>query len=99
MRERGRYQLQLMKTRSSSGVGQKIDLEFNIDTLRITDPGEDGQTEPDVTSRAGTILNNLQRTTSIINNNDPTVGSSIKKNVVVETSKLRQLLNNLEESV
>jgi archaellum biogenesis ATPase FlaH len=99
MRERGRYQLQLMKTRSSSGVGQKIDLEFNIDTLRITDPGEDGQTEPDITSRAGTILNNLQRTTSIINNNDPTVGSSIKKNVVVETSKLRQLLNNLEESV
>ena len=37
MRERGRYQIQLMKTRSSSGVGQKIDLEFNIDSLRITD--------------------------------------------------------------
>lgn len=37
MRERGRYQLQLMKTRSSSGVGQKVDLDFNIETLRITD--------------------------------------------------------------
>jgi replicative DNA helicase len=43
MRERGRYQLQLMKTRSSSGVGQKVDLEFNVDTLRITDLGEDAQ--------------------------------------------------------
>ena len=30
MRERGRYQIQLMKTRSSSGVGQKVDLEFNL---------------------------------------------------------------------
>ena len=37
MRERGQYQLQLMKTRSSSGVGQKIELAFNVETLRITD--------------------------------------------------------------
>ena len=43
MRERGRYQIQLMKTRSSSGVGQKIDLDFNIETLRITDPCEEDQ--------------------------------------------------------
>jgi len=43
MRERGQYQIQLMKTRSSSGVGTKIELEFNVETLRITDPGEDGQ--------------------------------------------------------
>jgi len=41
MRERGQYQIQLMKTRSSSGVGQKIELEFNVETLRITDPGTD----------------------------------------------------------
>jgi len=40
MREHGRYQLQLMKTRSSSGVGQKVELAFDIDTLRITDTGE-----------------------------------------------------------
>src|SRR6056300_683448 len=43
MRERGRYQIQLMKTRSSSGVGMKIDLEFNVETLRITDLGEEAQ--------------------------------------------------------
>jgi len=35
MRETGRYQLQLMKTRSSSGVGQKIDLTFDIESLRM----------------------------------------------------------------
>lgn len=42
MRERGRYQIQFMKTRSSSGVGQKVDLEFNVDTLRISDLGDEG---------------------------------------------------------
>jgi len=41
MKERGRYQIQFMKTRSSSGVGQKVDLEFNMDTLRISDLGEE----------------------------------------------------------
>ena len=35
MKERGRYQIQFMKTRSSSGVGQKVDLEFDVDSLRI----------------------------------------------------------------
>ena len=39
MRERGQYQIQLMKTRSSSGVGQKVELAFDVETLRITDPG------------------------------------------------------------
>jgi len=41
MKERGKYQIQFMKTRSSSGVGQKVDLDFNVDTLRITDAGDD----------------------------------------------------------
>lgn len=41
MRERGRVQIQFMKTRSSSGVGQKVDLHFNIDSLRIRDLEED----------------------------------------------------------
>lgn len=41
MRERGKYQIQCMKSRSSTGVGMKVDLEYNIETMRITDPGED----------------------------------------------------------
>jgi hypothetical protein len=45
MKERGKYQIQCMKSRSSTGVGQKIDLEYNIETMRITDEGgEDGDT-------------------------------------------------------
>jgi KaiC/GvpD/RAD55 family RecA-like ATPase len=42
MKERGKYQIQCMKSRSSTGVGQKIDLEYNIETMRITDEGGDG---------------------------------------------------------
>jgi len=42
MRERGQYQIQCMKSRSSTGVGQKIDLDYNIETMRITDSGSDG---------------------------------------------------------
>jgi replicative DNA helicase len=41
MKERGRYQIQFMKTRSSSGVGQKVDLEFDVDSLRIKDLDEE----------------------------------------------------------
>ena len=52
MRERGQYQLQLMKTRSSSGVGQKIELQFNVETLRITD---DGGGEDDTSYRPQTV--------------------------------------------
>ena len=50
MRERGRVQIQFMKTRSSSGVGQKLDLKFNIDSLRIEDLDEDEQEDNSTTS-------------------------------------------------
>ena len=46
MREHGRYQLQLLKTRSSAGVGQKVDLAFDIDTLRIVDTDDDDDGTP-----------------------------------------------------
>ena len=45
MRERGRVQIQFMKTRSSSGVGSKLDLGYDMNTLRITDLDEDEQGE------------------------------------------------------
>ena len=97
MRERGKYQIQLMKTRSSSGVGMKIDLDFDIDTLRITDPGEEGQSD-ETTSRSSSILNNLQRN-SVISDN-PTEGASVRVSAAqVESSKLRQLLNNIPSDI
>jgi len=63
MKERGRYQIQFMKTRSSSGVGQKVELEFNVDTLRIMDLGEDDDTAPGTQSaQREDFLNRIKRT-------------------------------------
>lgn len=96
MRERGRYQIQLMKTRSSSGVGQKIDLEFNIDSLRITDCQEDEGYGNASTQSAGSMIINSIKQRSIVE--DPTSGTAFGKvNAGIQSSKLRSLLNNLPE--
>ena len=63
MRERGRYQIQFMKTRSSSGVGSKVDLKFNPDTLRVEDLDEDD--EDTLTMTSGSLLDQLKRGNSI----------------------------------
>ena len=64
MRERGRYQIQCMKSRSSTGVGQKIDLEYNIETMRITDPGLDANDHGQGPPRIAGIMDQIK-------NNDP----------------------------
>jgi hypothetical protein len=51
LRERGRVQIQFMKTRSSSAVGQKMELAFNVQSLRISDmdpDADDGPSDADV---------------------------------------------------
>ena len=63
MRERGRYQIQFMKTRSSSGVGSKVDLKFNPDTLRIEDL-EEGDEDANTVTSIG-LLDQLKRSGSI----------------------------------
>ena len=42
MKERGQYQAQFLKTRSSSGVGSKVNLGFDTNTLKIFDVDEEG---------------------------------------------------------
>jgi replicative DNA helicase len=97
MRERGRYQLQLMKTRSSSGVGMKIDLEFNIETLRISDLPEDEQESSQGGSRgASSIIESIKRKTEVVDRDDPKDGSPAPKvRGHVESTKLREILNNM----
>jgi archaellum biogenesis ATPase FlaH len=103
MRERGRYQLQLMKTRSSSGVGQKIDLEFNIDSLKISDLPEDEQDTQNNASRGSTSIieqikrkTDLQRTDPVTGEIDPAQGAPVAKvRANVEGTKLREILNSM----
>ncbi len=65
MRERGRYLIQLMKTRSSGGIGNKINLAFNIDTLRITDLTEE-QMEEDENLTSSSITSSIKKRTATI---------------------------------
>ena len=105
MRERGRYQLQLMKTRSSSGVGQKIDLEFNIETLKITDLPEDEQESNGATSRGSSSLIESIKNRSTVKTDpetgeivDPTQGSSLGRvRGSVQSTKLREILNSMND--
>jgi len=43
MKERGQYQVQFLKTRSSSGVGSKVNLGFDPNTLRIFNFDDESQ--------------------------------------------------------
>ena len=99
MRERGRYQIQLMKTRSSSGVGQKIDLEFNIDSLRITDLAEEdgyGSSSASAGSSLLASIKNRQTVDASTGEITPASGAALPKvRAQVESTKLRELLNNL----
>jgi replicative DNA helicase len=90
MREHGRYQLQLMKTRSSSGVGQKVELEFDIDTLRIRDaPEEDEGT----TKRPSSIMSQIKQQNTV-RPAEPPAGPKITADV--NSSKLKQMLANIK---
>jgi archaellum biogenesis ATPase FlaH len=102
MRERGRYQIQLMKTRSSSGVGAKVDLEFDVDSLRIRDLAEDEDYQ-EFAKRKSTVYENLKRTTgtpgedtSTEVRDDPSEGDTVGKiRAETDSTKLREFLNNL----
>jgi KaiC/GvpD/RAD55 family RecA-like ATPase len=107
MKERGRYQIQCMKSRSSTGVGQKIDLEYNIETMRITDPGPDAQegSGGGFGKPATSILNQIKTTTTL----NPSTGLPQAKEgwnldsdtapppgSSVESTKLKQMLAGLK---
>jgi len=104
MRERGLYQIQLMKTRSSSGVGQKIELKFDVETLRITDDGTD---ESYKAQPSGTQLLAKIKATSevgastVIEKTDPITGEitpeSSKVVPDVQSAKLKSLLASLKK--
>ena len=99
MRERGKYQLQLMKTRSSSGVGQKVELDFDVNSLRITDTSEtdsDEQSVP-VSSAASNIMAQL-KTTSTVRTRDAAGDNLGKVKADVQGSKLKSMLAQLKTS-
>jgi hypothetical protein len=114
MKERGKYQIQCMKSRSSTGVGQKIDLEYNIETMRITDEGGDegGYNRPQ-----SSIMDSIKAKSKITADGEASVGTSerasgtpawekplvvsgesSKVSGEVQSAKLKQLLGKIKSS-
>ena len=65
MRERGQYQIQFLKTRNSSGVGQKIDLSFDRETLRIFDNGDDHDNNSAAETSGSSILDKIRTKSTV----------------------------------
>lgn len=90
MRERGRYQVQFMKTRSSSGVGQKVDLEFDREGLRITDLEEDAADSE--TATTSSIYDKLKKKTELVGKSNNLAENSVVERAVENTDRLRSIL-------
>jgi replicative DNA helicase len=102
MRERGRYQIQLMKTRSSSGVGMKVDLEFDLETLKISDLPEDQQDGGGAMGRgSSSIIEQIKNRSTVQTDSDaadpdPKQGTSLGRvRAEVQSTKLREILNSM----
>ena len=101
MRERGRYQLQLMKTRSSSGVGQKVELEFDIESLRIRDLAEDADYQ-EFKKRAPSIYESIKTKSMLSTLPDDEPNATVpdepgKITADVQSAKLKQLLGKIKQ--
>jgi len=106
MRESGRYQIQFMKTRSSSGVGSRVDLAFSPVTLRIYDL-EEGEDDA-ITSSTKNVMSQL-RQSNVVNNpapkspamsnksKAPSSASDKGEGVGQRTTQLRNMLKNMEK--
>ena len=98
MRERGKYQIQCMKSRSSTGVGMKIDLDYNVETMRITDPGEEAG--PVNSFAKGNLLDSIKAKSTMINGTESADPASREDTgritADVQSAKLKQLLGQIK---
>ena len=98
MKERGRYQIQCMKSRSSTGVGQKIDLEYNIETMRITDSGESADESSGGFVKKPSIYDSIKTQSRVTDAVDKDSEEVSKVTVDVQSAKLKQLLGQIKQS-
>ena len=95
MKERGRYQIQCMKSRSSTGVGQKIDLDYNIETMRISDSGGDENNSGGFVKKPS-ILESIKTQSRVVESVDEDTGEIGKVSADVQSAKLKQLLGKIK---
>ena len=98
MKERGRYQIQCMKSRSSTGVGQKIDLEYNIETMRITDSGESADESSGGFVKKPSIYDSIKTQSRVTESVNQDTGEISKVTADVNSAKLKQLLGKIKQT-
>jgi hypothetical protein len=96
MKERGRYQIQCMKSRSSTGVGMKIDLDYNIETMRITDPGEEAG--PVNSFGRGNLMDSIKVKSTMLSNAAESNEDTGKITADVQSNKLKALLGQIKSN-
>jgi len=101
MKERGKYQIQCMKSRSSTGVGSKIDLEYNIETMRITDEGGDDNVHGNRPSSS--IMDSIKAKSQLKSSEDittPTTSALDKPKISADvgSAKVKNLLTVLKKT-
>jgi hypothetical protein len=85
-----------MKSRSSTGVGQKIDLEYNIETMRITDSGESAEESSGGFIKKPSIYDSIKPQSRVIESTDNNEVSKVTADV--NSVKLKQLLGQIKQS-
>jgi KaiC/GvpD/RAD55 family RecA-like ATPase len=104
MRERGKYQIQCMKSRSSTGVGMKIDLEYDVETMRISDTGGEGESSYTPKPSANDIMSTLKPQSTVTDYTIDQATGEITMEPLTRTvhadaqgAKLKSLLNSLKK--
>ena len=79
MMERGKYRLMFLKTRSSSGVGSKVDLSYNSQSMRISDEIESSNTSKSTNELSDELKRKSKTYKTESNNNTDNLLDKVKK--------------------
>lgn len=93
MKDRGQYQVQFLKTRSSSGVGSKVILGFDPNTLRISDNDDDQAAIVVGVGKTSDVFTDLRRKNSAaIKNEEKSATKSDPAKSIKDLSSLAALV-------
>jgi len=81
MRDKGEYQIQFLKTRTSSGVGSSVNLKYDIHTLRILDleEGDGPKSRDDLSKELKSKSNTVEKSNNDIKKDANTLRATLGK--------------------
>jgi len=95
LQDNGKYELQLLKTRNSNGVGKSLKLDFDRSTMRIRD--EDDWEDHDDSAEISTsqrLLDTLSPNNEVVPSNDDHDEPRVASKGEIKASKLKQFIKS-----